>query len=80
LAIHSRFPATLHYYRRAKRPSLFDRKEIGNRPQDLYDDGVEVAGDGLVYPKVERDGESLWLIFKRMPVVSVLKRSAARRY
>ncbi|KAK8149046.1 hypothetical protein G3M48_008410 [Beauveria asiatica] len=55
LAIHSRFPATLHYYRRANRPSLFDRKEIGNRPQDLYDDGVEVAGDGLVYPKVERD-------------------------
>ncbi|KAH8709598.1 hypothetical protein HC256_009512 [Beauveria bassiana] len=54
LAIHSRFPATLHYYRRANRPSLFDRKEIGNRPQDLYDDGVEVAADGLVYPKLER--------------------------
>ncbi|OAA51129.1 hypothetical protein BBO_01076 [Beauveria brongniartii RCEF 3172] len=64
LAIHSRFPATLHYYRRANRPSLFDRKEIGNRPQDLYDDGVEVAGDGLVYPKAERDGESLALFPK----------------
>ncbi|KAF1733921.1 hypothetical protein CRV24_005452 [Beauveria bassiana] len=63
LAIHSRFPATLHYYRRANRPSLFDRKEIGNRPQDLYDDGVEVAADGLVYPKLERHGESLWLVF-----------------
>ncbi|KAM3506502.1 hypothetical protein MY10362_002311 [Beauveria mimosiformis] len=70
LAIHSRFPATLHYYRRANRPSLFDRKEIDNRPQDLYDDGVEVAGDGLVYPKAERDGtsipESLILIYEHL--------------
>ncbi|OAR02492.1 hypothetical protein LLEC1_08019 [Akanthomyces lecanii] len=54
LAIYSRFPATLHYYQPKAKTSLFDRKEIDSRTHDSPADGVEVAADGLVYPKVAR--------------------------
>ncbi|ATY60262.1 hypothetical protein A9K55_006878 [Cordyceps militaris] len=54
LAIYSQFPATLHYYRPKIESSLFDRREIDNRPHDLPADGVEIAADGLVYPKATR--------------------------
>ncbi|EGX88447.1 hypothetical protein CCM_08491 [Cordyceps militaris CM01] len=59
-AVHARvFPATLHHYRRAAAaPVLFDRGGGGSSSHlDEYG-GVEVAADGLVYPKAERDGSN----------------------
>ncbi|KJR80321.1 uncharacterized protein SPSK_10664 [Sporothrix schenckii 1099-18] len=51
-AIYSSCPASLAYDRPRCRPSLFDHKENESRPHDLYDEGVIVADDGLVYPGV----------------------------
>ncbi|RSM15798.1 hypothetical protein CDV31_004740 [Fusarium ambrosium] len=52
-AIYSSFPATLYYYSPRPTSSLFDHKEIKDRPDDLYDEGVTVEKDGLVYPAVD---------------------------
>jgi hypothetical protein len=52
-AIYTSFPATLHYYSHRRKSGLFDHKEMDNRPHDIYDDGVVVAKDGLVYPSVD---------------------------
>ncbi|KAL2173073.1 uncharacterized protein P884DRAFT_252692 [Thermothelomyces heterothallicus CBS 202.75] len=49
-AIYSAFPATLHYYSPRRVSSLFDIKEKDSRPDDLPNEGVNVAPDGLVYP------------------------------
>jgi len=57
-AICSSFPASLAYYSPRHKSSLFDHKENDSRPNDLYDEGVVVARDGLVYPGV-RPGEFL---------------------
>ncbi|ATY65559.1 hypothetical protein A9K55_002077 [Cordyceps militaris] len=59
-AVHARvFPATLHHYRRAAAaPVLFDRGGGGSSSHLDEDGGVEVAADGLVYPKAERDGSN----------------------
>lgn len=51
-AIHSSFPATLHYYCPRGTSMLFDHKEIDHRPDDLYDEGVTVEENGLIYPAV----------------------------
>lgn len=52
-AIYTSFPATLHYYSPRRKSALFDHKENDDRPHDLYDEGVVVAKDGLVYPGVD---------------------------
>ncbi len=51
-AIYSSFPASLAYYSPRHRSSLFDHKENESRPDDLYDESIAIAQDGLVYPSV----------------------------
>ncbi|KAH6640659.1 hypothetical protein F5144DRAFT_561218 [Chaetomium tenue] len=51
-AIYSSFPATLHYYSPQKKVVLFDHKGSDNRSQELFEEAVTVAKDGLVYPTV----------------------------
>ncbi|KAK4068349.1 hypothetical protein Purlil1_13807 [Purpureocillium lilacinum] len=53
-AIHSVFPASLTYYSPRTKSNLFDHQEIENRPHDVYDEGVIIAKDGLVYPGVQK--------------------------
>ena len=57
-AIYSSFPASLAYYSPQHKSRLFDHNENDNRPNGLYDQGVVVARDGLVYPSVQ-PGEPL---------------------
>lgn len=57
-AIYSSFPATLYYYSPRSTSALFDLKERDDRPNDLYDEGVTVEKDGLIYPAV--DARSGW--------------------
>ncbi len=52
LAIYSRFPATLYHYSPKSKPYLLDRGQDDDRPQDTGANSVEIAADGLVYPKV----------------------------
>jgi hypothetical protein len=51
-AIYSSFPATLHYYSPRHKSALFDHKGYDNRSQELFEEAVTVAKDGLVYPTV----------------------------
>ena len=51
-AILATFPATMHYYSPHRLSSLFDYREMASRPDDLPDEAVSVADDGLVYPLV----------------------------
>ncbi len=53
-AIYSSFPTSLAYYSPRQKSNLFDHKENESRPDDLYDEGVIVARDGLVYPGVDK--------------------------
>ena len=53
-AIYSSFPATLLYYSPRQRSSLYDHSESDSRPDDLYDEGVVVEKNGLVYPAVNK--------------------------
>lgn len=53
-AIYPSFPASLSYYSPRQKLSLFDHKEDESRANDLYDEGVLVARDGLVYPGVDK--------------------------
>lgn len=50
--IYTAFPATLYHYNTHGVPFLYDNKERPNRPDDLHDQAVNVAEDGLVYPAV----------------------------
>lgn len=43
----------MHYYSPHRLSSLFDCREMDSRPDDLRDEAVYVADDGLVYPRVE---------------------------
>ncbi|EXV00475.1 hypothetical protein X797_006537 [Metarhizium robertsii] len=52
-AIYSSFPATLHYYCPRRTSSLFDHQETESRPDDIYDEGVTIHKNGLVYPAVD---------------------------
>lgn len=52
-AIYSSFPATLHYYCPRRTSSLFDHQETEGRPDDIYDEGVTIHKNGLVYPAVD---------------------------
>ncbi|KAK3374396.1 hypothetical protein B0T24DRAFT_293553 [Lasiosphaeria ovina] len=54
-AIHSSFPASLAYYSPQHKSRLFDYSEADIHPDDLDDEGVVVAEDGLVYPSVQSD-------------------------
>ena len=51
-ANYAAFPATMHYYSPHRVSSLFDCREMDSRPDDLHDEAVYVADDGLVYPRV----------------------------
>ncbi|KAK4139011.1 hypothetical protein BT67DRAFT_438320 [Trichocladium antarcticum] len=51
-AVLATFPATMHYYSPHRLSSLFDCSEKASRPDDLRDEAVSVADDGLVYPRV----------------------------
>jgi hypothetical protein len=42
----------MHYYSPHRLSSLFDCREKASRPDDLPDEAVSVADDGLVYPCV----------------------------
>jgi len=53
-AVYTAFPATLHYYSPHRVSSLFDCREKPSRPDDLLDEAVYVADNGLVYPCVEK--------------------------
>ncbi|UNI13306.1 hypothetical protein JDV02_000063 [Purpureocillium takamizusanense] len=57
-AIYSSFPATLHYYCPRRTSALFNHQEIDSRPDDMYDEGVIVQSDGLVYPAVSKTSAS----------------------
>jgi len=61
-AIYSSFPASLVYYSPRHRSSLFDHKEHESRPDDLYEEGVLIAQDGLVYPSVRPGGFPLFYV------------------
>ncbi|KAK4151341.1 hypothetical protein C8A00DRAFT_17223 [Chaetomidium leptoderma] len=50
-AIFATFPATMHYYSPHRLSSLFDCREKDSRPDDLRDEAVYVADNGLVYPR-----------------------------
>lgn len=52
-AVHSSFPATLHYYCPRRSSSLFDHRENDDRPDDLHEEGVILGKHGLVYPGVK---------------------------
>lgn len=52
-AIYSSFPATLHYYCPRRTSSLFDHRENDSRPDDIYNEGVTIQKNGLVYPAVD---------------------------
>ncbi|KAK1766564.1 hypothetical protein QBC33DRAFT_104820 [Phialemonium atrogriseum] len=52
-AIYSSFPATLHYYSPQRSSSLYERKESGSPPEDIFDEGVTLK-HGLVYPAVDK--------------------------
>jgi len=60
-AIHSVFPASLLYYRPKPRSSLFDHaeNEDESRRHDLWDEGVVISKDGLVYPGVRHQHHPL---------------------
>lgn len=49
-AIYSSFPATLFYYSPRQNSSLYDQKDIENRPDSPIQEAVVVESDGLVYP------------------------------
>lgn len=51
-AIYATFPATMHYYSLHRVSTLFDCKQKDSRPDDLDDEAVYVAENGLVYPPV----------------------------
>ncbi|KAJ4286888.1 hypothetical protein N0V88_007902 [Collariella sp. IMI 366227] len=51
-AIYATFPAIMHYYSPHRISSLFDCRENDSRPDDIRDEAVYVADDGLVYPRV----------------------------
>ncbi|KAG9254763.1 uncharacterized protein F5Z01DRAFT_654781 [Emericellopsis atlantica] len=51
-AIYSSFPTTLHYYSPRYSSSLLNHREIDDRPDGLYEEGVIVGQHGLVYPGV----------------------------
>ena len=53
-AAYAAFPATLHYYSPHRVSSLYDCREKPSRPDDLLDEAVYVADNGLVYPCVEK--------------------------
>lgn len=49
-AIYSSFPATLFYYSPRQNSSLYDQKDIENRPDSPIQEAVVVESDSLVYP------------------------------
>ncbi|EAW07718.1 uncharacterized protein ACLA_024330 [Aspergillus clavatus NRRL 1] len=53
MSSHSVFPATLYRFQVHRESQLFDKK-LGQEDWE-WEDGIEVAGDGLVYPKVTMD-------------------------
>jgi len=53
-AIYSTFPATLFYYSPRPGSRLFDHKENDSRPDDLFDEGVIVDQNGIVYPGADK--------------------------
>ncbi|KFG79616.1 hypothetical protein MANI_029727 [Metarhizium anisopliae] len=57
-AIYSSFPATLHYYCPRRTSSLFDHQETESRSDDIYDEGVAIHKNGLVYPAVNASSVS----------------------
>ncbi|KKK13673.1 hypothetical protein P175DRAFT_0473722 [Aspergillus ochraceoroseus IBT 24754] len=50
---HSVFPATLYRFQVRPESPLFDKKF--DRDDLEWEDGIEVANDGLVYPKISMD-------------------------
>ncbi|TRX89862.1 hypothetical protein FHL15_009295 [Xylaria flabelliformis] len=54
-AIYSTFPATLLFYSARQKPSLYEEREGRDRPNDLYEDRVNLGRNGLVYPGVFKD-------------------------
>ncbi|EGC42809.1 conserved hypothetical protein [Histoplasma capsulatum var. duboisii H88] len=56
LSIHSVFPATLYRFQVYRESRLYDRTLAKNdRDYEEYEDGIEVASDGLVYPNISLD-------------------------
>lgn len=57
LSTHSAFPATLYRFQVQRGSTLYDRKFDQD---DLeWEDGMEIADDGLVHAKISVDGTSL---------------------
>ncbi|KAI0856848.1 hypothetical protein F4860DRAFT_491446 [Xylaria cubensis] len=54
-AIYSTFPATLLFYSARQKPNLYEEREDHDRPDDLYEDRVNLGSNGLVYPGVFKD-------------------------
>ncbi|KZZ89737.1 hypothetical protein AAL_07630 [Moelleriella libera RCEF 2490] len=52
-AIHSVIPTSLTYNSPRPRSGLFDH-ENASRPDDVYDEGVAVEKNGLVYPDIHK--------------------------
>ncbi|EER42716.1 conserved hypothetical protein [Histoplasma capsulatum H143] len=54
--IFSVFPATLYRFQVYRESRLYDRRLAKNdRDYEEYEDGIEVASDGLVYPNISLD-------------------------
>jgi hypothetical protein len=54
VSVHSGFPATLYRFQVHRESKLFDKK----LEQDdwEWEDGIQIADDGLVYPKITLNG------------------------
>jgi hypothetical protein len=62
----------LIYYSPRRDPRLFDHKENETRIHDIYDDGVVIASDGLVYPGVDKHSGTTLTCLLRMKVTNTL--------
>jgi hypothetical protein len=76
-AIYSAFPATLLYYSPHRRSSLYDHREVDSRPDDLYEEGIILAKDGLVYPTANNN--SGWYAFLQGVMLGLMEENSLWR-